>query len=53
MSEATSRANGRRSTIRVSVEHVIAQQKSRIGLACAPSALLGPRPRSLTWDQEA
>ncbi|MER9229996.1 transposase [Mesorhizobium sp. M0664] len=32
MSEATSRANGRCSTIRAFVEHVFAQQKSRIGL---------------------
>jgi IS5 family transposase len=32
MSEATSRANGRRSKIRAFVEHVFAQQKSRMGL---------------------
>jgi IS5 family transposase len=32
MSEATSRANGRRSRIRAFVEHVFAQQKSRMGL---------------------
>jgi IS5 family transposase len=32
MSEATSRANGRRSRIRALVEHVFAQQKSRMGL---------------------
>jgi transposase, IS5 family len=32
MSEATSRANGRRSRIRACVEHVFAQQKSRMGL---------------------
>lgn len=32
MSEATSRANGRRSKIRTFVEHVLAQQKSRMGL---------------------
>lgn len=32
MSEATSRANGRRSKIRALVEHVFAQQKSRMGL---------------------
>jgi IS5 family transposase len=32
MSEATSRANGRRSKIRAFVEHVFAQQKSRLGL---------------------
>lgn len=32
MSEATSRANGRRSKIRAFVEHIFAQQKSRMGL---------------------
>lgn len=32
MSEATARANGRRSKIRAVVEHVFAQQKSRMGL---------------------
>lgn len=32
MSEATSRANGRRSKIRAFVEHVFAQQKSRMGM---------------------
>lgn len=32
MSEAASRANGRRSKIRAFVEHVFAQQKSRMGL---------------------
>lgn len=32
MSEAMARANGRRSKIRAFVEHVFAQQKSRIGL---------------------
>ena len=32
MSEAMSRANGRRSKIRAFVEHVFAQQKSRMGL---------------------
>ena len=32
MSEATSRANGRRSKIRAFIEHVFAQQKSRMGL---------------------
>lgn len=32
MSEATTRANGRRSRIRAFVEHVFAQQKSRMGL---------------------
>uniref|UniRef100_A0A9E8CP69 IS5 family transposase n=1 Tax=Bosea sp. NBC_00436 TaxID=2969620 RepID=A0A9E8CP69_9HYPH len=32
MSEATSRANGRRSKVRAFVEHVFAQQKSRMGL---------------------
>ena len=32
MSDATSRANGRRSKIRAFVEHVFAQQKSRMGL---------------------
>ncbi|TGU44572.1 IS5 family transposase [bacterium M00.F.Ca.ET.152.01.1.1] len=32
MSEATSRANGRRSKTRAFVEHVFAQQKSRMGL---------------------
>ena len=32
MSEATARANGRRSKIRAFVEHVFAQQKSRMGL---------------------
>ena len=32
MSEVTSRANGRRSKIRAFVEHVFAQQKSRMGL---------------------
>ncbi|MBG6143950.1 IS5 family transposase [Labrenzia sp. EL_142] len=32
MSEATSRANGCRSKIRAFVEHVFAQQKSRMGL---------------------
>jgi len=32
MSEATSRANGRRSKIRAFVEHVFVQQKSRMGL---------------------
>ena len=32
MSEATSRANGRRSRIRAFVEHVFAQQKSRMRL---------------------
>lgn len=32
MSEATSRANGRRSKIRAFVEHVFAQQKSHMGL---------------------
>jgi transposase, IS5 family len=32
MSEAMSRANGRRSKIRAYVEHVFAQQKSRMGL---------------------
>ncbi|WP_420337133.1 IS5 family transposase [Roseibium sp.] len=32
MSETTSRANGRRSKIRAFVEHVFAQQKSRMGL---------------------
>jgi len=32
MSEATSRANGRRSRVRAFVEHVFAQQKSRMGL---------------------
>ncbi len=32
MGEATSRANGRRSRIRAFVEHVFAQQKSRMGL---------------------
>lgn len=33
MSETTSRANGRRSKIRAFVEHVFAQQKSRMGLS--------------------
>jgi len=32
MSEAMSRANGRRSKTRAFVEHVFAQQKSRMGL---------------------
>ena len=32
MSEATSRANGRRSKIRAFVEHVFAQQKDRMSL---------------------
>lgn len=32
MSEAMARANGRRSKIRAFVEHVFAQQKSRMGL---------------------
>jgi IS5 family transposase len=32
MSQATSRANGRRSKIRAYIEHVFAQQKSRMGL---------------------
>lgn len=32
MSEATSRANGRRSKTRAFVEHVFAQRKSRMGL---------------------
>ena len=32
MSEATSRANGRRSKIRAFVEHVFAHQKARMGL---------------------
>jgi IS5 family transposase len=32
MIEAPARANGRRSKIRAFVEHVFAQQKSRIGL---------------------
>ncbi len=32
MSEATARANGRRSEIRSGVEHVFAQQKSRMGM---------------------
>ncbi len=32
MSEATARANGRRSKIRSRIEHVFAQQKSRMGL---------------------
>ena len=32
MSERTARANGRRSKIRAFVEHVFAQQKSRMGL---------------------
>lgn len=32
MSEAMARANGRRSKIRALVEHVFAQQKSRMGL---------------------
>ena len=32
MSEATARANGRRSRVRAFVEHVFAQQKSRMGL---------------------
>ncbi len=32
MSEATARANGRRSKIRAFIEHVFAHQKSRMGL---------------------
>ena len=32
MSERTARANGRRSKIRAVIEHVFAQQKSRMGL---------------------
>ncbi len=32
MSEATSRANGRRSRIRARVEHVFTHQKNRFGL---------------------
>ena len=32
MSEATSRANGRRSKVRAFVEHVFARQKSQMGL---------------------
>ena len=32
MSEATARANGRRSKIRSRVEHVFAHQKSRMGM---------------------
>ena len=32
MSEATSRANGRRSKIRALIEHVFAHQKARMGL---------------------
>ncbi|MER8570212.1 transposase [Mesorhizobium sp. M0924] len=45
MSEATSRANGRRSRIRAFVEHVFAQQKSRMGLFVR-TTWRGPRPRS-------
>jgi hypothetical protein len=32
MSEATARANGRRSKIRAHIEHVFAHQKARMGL---------------------
>ena len=43
MSEAASRANGRRSKIRACIEHVFAQQKARMGLIRAHD-WHGPRP---------
>ena len=44
MSEATSRANGHRSKIRASVDHVFAQQTSRMGLFVRTIGMTGPGP---------
>lgn len=46
MSQATSRANGRRSKTRAFVEHVFAQQKSRMACLSARSASPAPASRS-------
>lgn len=45
MSEATSRANGRRSKVRAFVEHVFAQQKSRMGLFVRTIGIARAAPR--------
>ena len=45
MSERRSRAHGRRSKIRAFVEHVFAQQKSRMGLFVRSIGLARARPK--------
>ena len=45
MSEATARANGRRSKIRAFVEHVFAQQKARMGLCVRTIGIARARTR--------
>jgi IS5 family transposase len=45
MSEAMSRANGRRSKIRAFVEHVFAQQKSRMGLLVRTTGIARARTK--------
>ncbi len=42
----TARANGAKSKVRAKIEHVFAEQKSRMACSSAPSGSTAPAPRS-------